>query len=58
MTHSLIAGAYRNGNFDTVDLLYKYGERPEAHEMDGIGYIPCYAILILEKIFKKFQKKA
>lgn len=45
--HSLIAGAYRNGNLDTVDLLYKYGERPEAHEMDEIGYIPGYAILII-----------
>lgn len=46
-THSLIAGAYRNGNLDTVDLLYKYGERPEAHEMDEIGFIPGYAILII-----------
>lgn len=46
-THSLIAGAYRNGNLDTVDLLYKYGEHPEAHEMDEIGFIPGYAILII-----------
>lgn len=45
--HSLIAGAYRNGNFDTVDLLYKYGERPETHEMDEIGFIPGYAIVII-----------
>lgn len=41
------SGAYRNGNLDTVDLLYKYGERPEAHEMDEIGFIPGYAILII-----------
>lgn len=47
ITHSLIAGAYRNGNLDTVDLLYKYGERPEAHEIDEIGFIPGYAILII-----------
>lgn len=46
-THSLIAGAYRNGNLDTVDLLYKYGERPETHEMDEIGFIPGYAILVI-----------
>ena len=45
--HSLIAGAYRNGNLDTVDLLYKYGERPESHEMDEIGFIQGYAILII-----------
>lgn len=46
-SHSLIAGAYRNGNFDTVDLLYKYGECPEVHEMDEIGFIPDYAIVII-----------
>lgn len=43
--HSLIAGAYRNGNFETVDLLYTYGEQPEAHEMDKIGFIPGYAVV-------------
>lgn len=32
--HSLIAGAYRNGNFDTVRYLLDIGEKPENHETD------------------------
>lgn len=30
--HSLIAGAYRNGNFETVELLQNAGETTEEHE--------------------------
>ena len=39
--HSLIAGAYRNGNLDTVDLLQSYGEMPEErerHELKELYY--------------------
>lgn len=36
-SHSLIAGAYRNGNFETVELLQKYGEQPEEHERDELN---------------------
>jgi len=32
--HSLIAGAYRNGNFETVRYLLDVGEKPEIHETD------------------------
>lgn len=35
-THSLIAGAYRNGNIDTVSLLQRYGETPEDHEREEL----------------------
>ena len=35
-SHSLIAGAYRNGNFETVELLQKYGEIPEEHEREEL----------------------
>ncbi len=36
INHSLIAGAYRNGNFETVELLQKYGEIPEEHEREEL----------------------
>lgn len=32
--HSLIAGAYRNGNFETVHYLLEVGEKPEIYETD------------------------
>lgn len=34
ISHSLIAGAYRNGEFDTVRYLLKVGESLEEHETD------------------------
>lgn len=32
--HSLIAGAYRNGNFETVRYLLDVGEQPDEYETD------------------------
>ena len=44
--HSLIAGAYRNKQMETVQLLYDYGEKPLESEYNEIGYIPGYAVMI------------
>lgn len=44
-SHSLIAGAYRNGNFETVELLQKYGEQPEDHERDELKELYYRAVM-------------
>ena len=44
-SHSLIAGAYRNGNLDTVELLQKYGETPEEHERDELKELYYRAVM-------------
>ena len=44
--HSLIAGAYRNKNMETVQLLYDYGEKPLESEYEELCYIPGYAVMI------------
>lgn len=45
INHSLIAGAYRNGNLDTVELLQKYGETPEEHERDELKELYYRAVM-------------
>ncbi len=50
-SHSLIAGAYRNGNLDTVELLQKYGETPEEHERDELKELYYRAVMsVAEKL--------
>lgn len=44
--HSLIAGAYRNGNFATVSYLYEVGETPEEHEKSEVKYSPFAVVVI------------
>lgn len=44
--HSLIAGAYRNGNFATVKYLYEVGEIPEEHEKQEIQF-SNYAVIVI-----------
>ena len=49
--HSYIMAAYRNGNFDTVDLLIQIGGNIEEHEKAEIeSYINKKRIEILEQI--------
>lgn len=44
--HSLIAGAYRNGNFDVVRYLYGVGEMPEEHEKSEVKFSPFAVVVI------------
>ena len=46
INHSLIAGAYRNGNFAIVSYLYEVGETPEEHEKQEVKFSPFAVVVI------------
>ncbi len=56
VNHSLIAGAYRNGQIETVKYLYSIGEIPEAHEMDEIPFSDLVSYnVVINRIIGKME---